>query len=107
MLNFLFSSPADSLALRALLAFLTALVIGQACGPALIRELKKLHFGQAVRTDGPKTHLAKDGTPTMGGALILAAITLSTLCWADLGNRFIWVVLFVTLGYGAIGWIDD
>ena len=107
MLNFLFSSPADSLALRALLAFLTALVIGLACGPALIRELKKLHFGQAVRTDGPKTHLAKDGTPTMGGALILAAITLSTLCWADLGNRFIWVVLFVTLGYGAIGWIDD
>ncbi|WP_295477669.1 phospho-N-acetylmuramoyl-pentapeptide-transferase [Sutterella sp.] len=95
------------LTLRALLACLTALVIGFAFGPWMIRELKKLHFGQAVRTNGPKTHLVKDGTPTMGGALILFAITVSTLLWADLSNRFIWVVLFVTLGYGAIGWIDD
>lgn len=95
------------LTLRALLACLTALVIGFAFGPWMIRELKKLHFGQAVRANGPKTHLVKDGTPTMGGALILFAITVSTLLWADLSNRFIWVVLFVTLGYGAIGWIDD
>ncbi|WP_302602423.1 phospho-N-acetylmuramoyl-pentapeptide-transferase [uncultured Sutterella sp.] len=95
------------LTLRALLACFTALVIGFAFGPWMIRELKKLHFGQAVRTSGPQTHLVKDGTPTMGGALILFGITVSTLLWADLSNRFIWVVLFVTLGYGAIGWIDD
>ena len=95
------------LTLRALLACFTALVIGFAFGPWMIRELKKLHFGQAVRTNGPQTHLVKDGTPTMGGALILFGITVSTLLWADLSNRFIWVVLFVTLGYGAIGWIDD
>lgn len=95
------------LTLRAVLACLTALVIGFAFGPWMIRELKKLHFGQAVRTNGPKTHLVKDGTPTMGGALILFGITVSTLLWADLSNRFVWVVLFVTLGYGAIGWIDD
>ena len=95
------------LTLRALLACFTALVIGFAFGPWMIRELKKLHFGQAVRTNGPQSHLVKDGTPTMGGALILFGITVSTLLWADLSNRFIWVVLFVTLGYGAIGWIDD
>ena len=95
------------LTLRALLACFTALVIGFAFGPWMIRELKKLHFGQAVRTNGPQTHLVKDGTPTMGGALILFGITVSALLWADLSNRFIWVVLFVTLGYGAIGWIDD
>ena len=95
------------LTLRALLACFTALVIGFAFGPWMIRELKKLHFGQAVRTNGPQRHLVKDGTPTMGGALILFGITVSTLLWADLSNRFIWVVLFVTLGYGAIGWIDD
>ena len=95
------------LTLRALLACLTAFAIGLALGPAMIARLKLMHFGQAVRTNGPKTHLVKDGTPTMGGALILFAITVSTLLWADLGNRFIWVVLFVMLGYGAIGWIDD
>lgn len=95
------------LTLRALLACFTALVIGFAFGPWMIRELKKLHFGQAVRTNGPQSHLVKDGTPTMGGALILFGITVSTLLWADLSNRFIWVVLFVTLGYGAIGWLDD
>ena len=95
------------LTLRAVLAALTAMAIGFALGPWMIARLKNLHFGQAVRTDGPKTHLVKDGTPTMGGALILFAITVSTLLWADLSNRFIWVVLFVTLGYGAIGWIDD
>ena len=94
----------DYLSLRAVLAALTALVIGLAFGPFTIRELKKLHFGQAVRTDGPKSHLKKDGTPTMGGILILASIAISTLLWVDLSNRYIWVVLLVTLGYGWIGW---
>ncbi len=116
MLLEIFRSFADSvsafnvfnyLTLRAVLAALTALLIGFALGPGMIARLRGLHFGQAVRTDGPKTHLVKDGTPTMGGALILFAITASTLLWADLSNRFVWVVLFVTLGYGAIGWIDD
>lgn len=116
MLLELFRSLADGfpalnvfnyLTLRAVLAALTSMGIGFALGPWMIARLKNLHFGQAVRTDGPKTHLVKDGTPTMGGALILFAITVSTLLWADLGNRFIWVVLFVMLGYGAIGWIDD
>lgn len=95
------------LTLRALLAALTSLFLGFALGPWMIRRLRALHFGQAVRHNGPQSHLVKDGTPTMGGALILFSITVSTLLWADLSNRFIWVVLFVTLGYGAIGWIDD
>ena len=95
------------LTLRAVLAALTSMAIGFALGPWMIRRLKQMHFGQAVRECGPKSHLAKDGTPTMGGALILFAITVSTLLWADLSNRFVWVVLFVTLGYGAVGWIDD
>lgn len=116
MLLELFRSLADGfpalnvfnyLTLRAVLAAFTSMGIGFALGPWMIARLKNLHFGQAVRTDGPKTHLVKDGTPTMGGALILFAITVSTLLWADLSNRFIWVVLFVTLGYGSIGWIDD
>ena len=116
MLLELFRSLADGfpalnvfnyLTLRAVLAALTSMGIGFALGPWMIARLKNLHFGQAVRTDGPKTHLVKDGTPTMGGARILFAITVSTLLWADLSNRFIWVVLFVTLGYGSIGWIDD
>ena len=95
------------LTLRALLAALTALFIGFAAGPAVIRKLRAMHFGQAVRTDGPKSHLVKDGTPTMGGALMLAGIGVSTLLWADLSNRFVWVTLFVTMGYGLVGWIDD
>ena len=93
--------------LRSLLSALTSLFLGFALGPWMIRRLRALHFGQAVRHNGPQSHLVKDGTPTMGGALILFSITVSTLLWADLSNRFIWVVLFVTLGYGAIGWIDD
>lgn len=95
------------LTLRALLAALTALFIGFAAGPAMIRKLRTMHFGQAVRTDGPKSHLVKDGTPTMGGALMLVAIGISTLLWADLSNRFIWVTLFVTMSYGLVGWVDD
>lgn len=95
------------LSLRALLSALTALFIGFAAGPFVIRKLKELKIGQAVRTCGPQTHLAKDGTPTMGGALILVAIGLSSLLWMDLSNRYVWAVLFVTLGYGAVGWVDD
>jgi phospho-N-acetylmuramoyl-pentapeptide-transferase len=93
--------------LRAVLAALTALAIGLIFGPTLIRKLTELKIGQAVRTDGPQTHLTKSGTPTMGGALILISIVAATLLWADLTNRFVWIVLIVTLGFGWIGWIDD
>jgi phospho-N-acetylmuramoyl-pentapeptide-transferase len=93
--------------LRAVLATLTALAIGLIFGPALIRKLTAMKIGQAVRSDGPQTHLAKSGTPTMGGALILISIGTATLLWADLSNRFVWIVLVVTLGFGWIGWIDD
>ena len=93
--------------LRAVLATLTALAIGLICGPTLIRKLAALKIGQAVRTDGPQTHLTKSGTPTMGGALVLIAVVMSTLLWGDLQNRFVWIVLLVTLGFGAIGWVDD
>lgn len=92
---------------RAVFATLTALAIGLLAGPAMIRMLTRLKVGQAVRTNGPQTHLVKSGTPTMGGALVLLAIGVSTLLWSDWSNRFVWVVLMVTLGYGAIGWIDD
>jgi phospho-N-acetylmuramoyl-pentapeptide-transferase len=93
--------------LRALLAALTALGISFIVGPTMIRQLTMYKIGQSVRDDGPKTHLAKAGTPTMGGALILVAIAITTLLWGDPKNRFIWVVMVVTLGFGAIGWIDD
>ncbi len=92
---------------RAVFATMTAISIGLFAGPAVIRMLTRLKIGQAVRTDGPKTHLIKSGTPTMGGVLILISIGISTLLWADLSNRFIWVVLIVTLGFGAVGWVDD
>ncbi|WP_449411983.1 phospho-N-acetylmuramoyl-pentapeptide-transferase [Pandoraea soli] len=95
------------LTFRAVMASLTALVIGLAFGPMVIRKLAEMKVGQAVRTDGPQTHLVKSGTPTMGGVLILIGITVATLLWADLSNRFIWIVLTVTLGFGIIGWIDD
>jgi phospho-N-acetylmuramoyl-pentapeptide-transferase len=93
--------------LRAALATITALLIGLIFGPMLIRRLTALKVGQPVRSLGPQTHLVKSGTPTMGGALVLVAIGLSTLLWSDLNNRFVWVVLLVTLGFGAIGWVDD
>jgi phospho-N-acetylmuramoyl-pentapeptide-transferase len=93
--------------LRAVLAALTALAIGLMFGPTLIRRLAGMKIGQAVRSDGPRTHLTKSGTPTMGGALILISIAAATLLWADLSNRFVWIVLIVTLGFGWIGWIDD
>jgi len=93
--------------LRAVLATMTALVISFVVGPSMIRKLTQYKIGQAVRDDGPQSHLIKAGTPTMGGALILVSIAITTLLWADLRNRFVWVVLLVTLGFGAIGWIDD
>ncbi|MGE5027729.1 MAG: phospho-N-acetylmuramoyl-pentapeptide-transferase [Betaproteobacteria bacterium] len=93
--------------LRAVLAMLTALMISFIVGPAMIRKLTAYKIGQAVRDDGPQTHLVKAGTPTMGGALILVAMAVSTLLWADLKNAYVWVVLATTIGFGAIGWIDD
>jgi len=93
--------------LRAVLACLTALVISFIIGPLMIRKLTAYKVGQAVRDDGPRSHLTKAGTPTMGGALILASITITVLLWADLENRLIWIVLWVMLGFGAIGWVDD
>ena len=93
--------------LRAVLATMTALLISFVVGPSMIRKLTQYKIGQAVRDDGPRSHLIKAGTPTMGGALILVSIAITTLLWADLRNRFVWVVLLVTLGFGAIGWIDD
>lgn len=92
---------------RAVFATMTSLAIGLIAGPPVIRMLARLKVGQAVRADGPQTHLIKTGTPTMGGVLILIAIAVSTLLWADLSNRFIWIVLVVTLGFGAVGWVDD
>ena len=95
------------LTLRAILAALTALVISFLIGPWMIRRLSYKQIGQRVRDDGPKSHLPKAGTPTMGGTLILVAIGASTLLWADLGNRFVWVTLGVTLAFGLIGFWDD
>ncbi|CAL1240194.1 phospho-N-acetylmuramoyl-pentapeptide-transferase [Candidatus Methylocalor cossyra] len=95
------------LTFRAILGVLTALVISFIVGPAMIRQLSKYKIGQSVRSDGPQTHFSKAGTPTMGGALILVSIAASTLLWADLSNRYIWVVLLVTLAFGVIGFIDD
>ena len=93
--------------LRTVLATMTALTISFVFGPAVIRWLTAKKIGQSVRNDGPQTHLVKAGTPTMGGALILISLGISTLLWADLSNRFVWIILIVTLGYGAVGWVDD
>jgi len=93
--------------LRAVLATMTALVISFVVGPRMIAWLTRMKIGQSVRDDGPQTHLVKAGTPTMGGALILVSIVVTTLLWGNLTNRFVWVVLLVTAGFGAIGWADD
>jgi len=95
------------LTLRGIFAVITALTISWVFGPMVIRKLNDLQMGQAIRSDGPKTHLSKAGTPTMGGALILLAIFISTLLWADLGNRYVWIVLGTTLAFGLVGWVDD
>jgi len=95
------------LTFRAVMAALTALLIGLIAGPFVIRRLVALKIGQPIREYAMQTHLSKSGTPTMGGVLVLLAIAIATLLWADLGNRFVWIVLLVTLGFGAIGWADD
>lgn len=95
------------LTFRSILSALTALIVALICGPIMIRWLKTMQVGQMVRDDGPKSHLSKAGTPTMGGVLILLAITVSCLLWGDLRQPSLWIALLVTLGYGAIGWIDD
>ncbi|MES9868675.1 MAG: phospho-N-acetylmuramoyl-pentapeptide-transferase [Sedimenticola sp.] len=95
------------LTLRAILGILTALVISFLVGPMMIRRLTKHQIGQTVRDDGPQTHLSKAGTPTMGGALLLVAVAISTLLWSDLSNRYVWITLGVTLLFGVIGFYDD
>ena len=95
------------LTLRVILAALTALMLCLWLGPWVIRRLVEGQIGQAVRDDGPQSHLSKAGTPTMSGAMILPAIAISTLLWGDLTNYYVWIVLLVTLGFGAIGWVDD
>jgi phospho-N-acetylmuramoyl-pentapeptide-transferase len=93
--------------LRSVLACLTALAISLILGPLVIRKLTAYKIGQSVRDDGPRSHLTKAGTPTMGGTLILLSIGITTLLWGDLSNRFLWIVLLVTVAFGLIGWIDD
>lgn len=95
------------LTFRAVMAALTALLIGLIAGPPVIRRLTALKIGQPVRGYGMESHLSKSGTPTMGGVLILLSIAIATLLWFDLTNRFVWIVLLVMLGFGAIGWVDD
>ncbi|MCK5359874.1 MAG: phospho-N-acetylmuramoyl-pentapeptide-transferase [Gammaproteobacteria bacterium] len=116
MLLYLFENLAETysafnvfqyLTLRGVLSVVTALFISLLLGPAMIRKLGVHQIGQVIREDGPPTHFDKVGTPTMGGALILVAITISTLLWADLNNRFVWVALLVTVAFGIIGWVDD
>lgn len=100
-------SVVQYLTLRGILGILTALLISLVMGPWFIRKLNQKQIGQSVRDDGPQSHLTKSGTPTMGGALLLLAIVTSVLLWSDLSNRFVWAVLFITIVYGLIGWVDD
>ena len=102
-----FFSVFNYITLRAVLATLTSLFLGLILGPIMIRYLSALKFGQSVRDDGPQSHLQKTGTPTMGGALVLTGITCTTLLWADLSNRYVWVALLVTLSLGFVGFYDD
>lgn len=95
------------LTFRGILGVLTALAVALLFGPLMIRKLQIRQIGQSVRSDGPQTHLIKAGTPTMGGALILMAVGMSTLLWADLANKYVWMVLIVTAVFGAVGWVDD
>ena len=95
------------LTFRGILGALTALGLSLVLGPVMIRRLNHLQIGQSVRNDGPQSHLSKSGTPTMGGALIILSIFISALLWSDLTNRYVWVVLAVTLAFGAVGWVDD
>ncbi|EAQ63376.1 phospho-N-acetylmuramoyl-pentapeptide-transferase [Marinomonas sp. MED121] len=105
--SFTFFAVFNYLSLRAILGVLTAFVIALIIGGPVIRMLQNLQIGQAVRSDGPQSHLSKAGTPTMGGAMIIFSIAVSTLLWGDLSNEYVWVVLLVMLAFGAIGWVDD
>jgi phospho-N-acetylmuramoyl-pentapeptide-transferase len=100
-------SVVQYLTLRGILAVITALIISWVAGPWVIQKLNDLQMGQAIRSDGPQSHLKKAGTPTMGGALILLAMFVSILFWADLSNRYVWIVLGTTLAFGLVGWVDD
>ena len=102
-----FFSVFNYITLRTVLAAMTALAISFVVGPAMIRKLTAYKIGQSVRSDGPQTHLVKAGTPTMGGALILVSIAITTLLWGDLSNHYVWLALFTTLGFGVIGGVDD
>ncbi len=102
-----FFSVFQYLTLRGIFGILTALLIALWVGPHMIRKLSQYQIGQSVRDDGPKSHLSKAGTPTMGGALIIVAVAVSTLLWSNLSNRYVWITLFVTLAFGAVGWVDD
>jgi len=95
------------LTFRTIYAMITALVVCFVLGPWIIRKLESLQARQVIRTDGPESHLQKQGTPTMGGVMILAAIVIPTLLWADLSNQYVWTALFITIGYGVIGFVDD
>jgi phospho-N-acetylmuramoyl-pentapeptide-transferase len=95
------------LTFRSILSALTALGVSLLLGPRFIRKLAEMKAGQPIRDDGPKSHFSKAGTPTMGGTLILTAIAVATLLWADLGNRYVWIVLFVLFAFGFVGWLDD
>ncbi|TBR44730.1 phospho-N-acetylmuramoyl-pentapeptide-transferase [Marinomonas agarivorans] len=105
--TFTFFTVFNYLSLRAILGVLTAFAICLSTGGYVIKMLQRMQIGQAVRDDGPQSHLSKAGTPTMGGAMILFSISVSTLLWGDLTNKYVWVVLFVMLSFGAIGWVDD
>ena len=102
-----FFSVFNYITLRTVMAAMTALLISFMVGPTMIRKLTTYKISQSVRSDGPQTHLVKAGTPTMGGALILTSITITTLLWGDLHNHYVWVALLTTLGFGVIGWVDD
>ena len=97
----------DYITMRAILSALTALALSLWLGPTVIERLARLKGGQPIRKDGPQSHFSKAGTPTMGGALILLTITLATLLWGDLRNRYVWILLSVLVAFGAIGWLDD
>jgi len=95
------------LTFRTIYAMITALIVCFVLGPWIIRKLESMQARQVIRTDGPESHLQKEGTPTMGGVMILAAIVIPTLLWADLTNHYVWIVMFITIGYGIIGFVDD
>ena len=95
------------LTLRAILAACSAMLISMLVGPFVIARLNDMQIGQTIRSEGPESHLVKAGTPTMGGALILLAVLGSTMLWADLDNRYVWIVIVTTAAFGAIGWVDD